>query len=274
MFRKILAISLFLSLSIPSAYAQIMYHNSSLKNALVEYLYQYGKEIFYRGTDPQEASFVFQRALVLDCSHQGAQAFLNKLHLKHPEVSVRIWGCAAKEDVASVPDAGDGSVAAAEDMKALSKDYEDAEDQMDALETELQAKDQTAQARDTKPAAEDAGQDEVAYATLAKDQTDLIKIQQGNIDFLKSELAEAKKQLKSGVAESDYLKTQIDIAASGLDAQEQKMAVAAKDEESQDLRQRLNELQEQLALVQKIVDDKNRTIETLERELKSSEAVQ
>ncbi len=270
MIKRIVIFLVISLLPVPCAQAQ-----SSLKSALVEYLYQYGKEIFYRGNNPQEASFVFQRALVLECDHEGAKAFLNKLHKKYPSVSIREWGCAEKqpEFVADEDAAEEAPEAVSAEASDLNRDFEEAENQMNALAEELEEKDAVIKRYRTKlenrNSGEDAG-DDVAYSTLAKDQTDLIKIQQDNIDSLKNELAEVKKQLKSGKAGDDaYARSQIDIAASGLDAQEQRMAAAAKDVESQDLRQRLTDLQEQLALIQKIVDDKNRTIETLEKELKT-----
>jgi hypothetical protein len=287
MFKRIVvSVVVLLSLGFsPSAHAQILYANSSLKNALVEYLFQYGKEIFYQGVDPQEASFVLQRALVLDCHHQGAQAFLNKLHRKYPEVSVRVWGCADEETVPAVtqeisstpPPAAQEpqkpvSTEKAADTKdqALRRDYQKAANQMDALERDIKDKDdRIARLNAQKKAAVKDNTDDIAYANIARDQNDLIRIQQGNIDYLKSELAETKKQLQGGGApDSAFTKTQIELADSGLDAQEHKMAADAKDEEARDLRQRLNDLQEQLALVQKIVDEKNRTIESLEKELK------
>src|ERR1041385_5992675 len=100
MFKRVALFVLLSFFAYPSVNAQVS-QNSTLKDELVEYLYQYGKEIFYRGVDPQEASFVLQRALVLNCHHQGAQAFLNKVHQKYPSVSVRVWGCGEEEPVVS-----------------------------------------------------------------------------------------------------------------------------------------------------------------------------
>ncbi len=294
MLKRILVLAVLFALSLtPSVRAQITYKDSSLKDALVEYLYQYGKETFYRGVNPQEASFILQRALVLDCAHPGAQAFLNKIKEKHPEVSVRVQGCAEREPV--VAEVAENPLRTArtavtdrlpdEEAKAraLKREVANAEDQMNSLSQDLKEKDKViddyqSQLRSERQVEEEAAPqqeasagDDVRYSKIANDQKDLIRIQQNNIDYLKNELAEAKKQVRTGVvAEDEYAKSRLEIADSGLDAYEQKTAVAVKDEETRDLRQRLNDLQEQLALVQKIVDEKNRTIEELQRELKPS----
>lgn len=83
-----------------SAFAQIRYPEFTFKDSLVQTLFQYGREVYYRGIDPQEAAFVFQRILILDCRHSGAQEFLGKIKGKYPNISIRIVGCSQNEEIA------------------------------------------------------------------------------------------------------------------------------------------------------------------------------
>jgi hypothetical protein len=280
MTKRILVCAVLLVLSATPVHAQLRYQSSSLKNALVEYLYQYGKETFYRGVDPQEASFILQRALVLDCDHRGAQAFLNKVHSKYPDVSVRIWGCEKEEPAAvTAVEPPENSLRAARIAETgrgdLRQDVQEAEEKVDALEEDLDVKEQVIadykEELSAKKSQAEPSRD-LEYATLAQDQKDLIRIQQNNIDYLKNELVEAKKQMQTGAPDNHaYLKQQMDLAAADLEAHEQKLVVEDKEVEAKDLRKKLTDLQEQLALVQKLVDEKNRTIESLEQELKPGE---
>ena len=81
------------------AFAQIRYPEFTFKDSLVQTLFQYGREVYYRGIDPQEAAFVFQRILILDCRHGGAQEFLGKIKDKYPDVSIRIIGCSQDQEI-------------------------------------------------------------------------------------------------------------------------------------------------------------------------------
>jgi hypothetical protein len=278
MLKRIVAVAaVVLTVSFGSPVYALPSAHSSLRGALVEYLYQYGKEMFYRGVDPQEASYVFQRALVLDCHHQGAQNFLNKLHQKYPDVSVRVWGCAdgsAEEETTentlrsertSITDKLPDEESKA---RALKREVMKAEHQMNVGEIKEAPKPAApAVPPESLEKTQESDNRDLSYSNIASDQKDLIRIQQSNIDYLKSELAEAKKQMNAASPEA-FTKTQVELADAGLDVQEHKMATEAKDVEAHDLKQQLNDLQEQLALVQKIVDEKNRTIESLQKEAK------
>ncbi len=79
------------------SHAQIRYPEVTFKDSLIQMLFQYGREVYLRGVDPQEAAFVFQRILVLDCRHDGAQEFLDKIRDKYPNVSIKILGCSEED---------------------------------------------------------------------------------------------------------------------------------------------------------------------------------
>ncbi len=286
------------------AHAQAFYRDVTFKESLVQVLYQYGKEAFYRGIDPQGASYVFQRVLVLNCSHQGAQAFLNKIHYKHPDVSIKVWGCEKAEADADLPDAknkmsvvvsaghasrfaevsSEGEVTddpaseeqpagksedPAEDNDKLKQSYQNLQEEISHLENKAKEKDSVI-AEYQQQLGSGKGDEDASYETIAQDQKDLIRIQQSNIDFLKSELAEAKKSRASATALNDdekYGTMRREIAGSDLAAQEKQMDLLAKDVETRTLKAQLEDLEEQLRLVQEIVHQKNALIQSLETEV-------
>ena len=84
------------------ASAQINYPEGTFKESLVQLLFQYGREVYARGVDPQEAAFVFQRILVLDCHHSGAQDFLDKIHDKYPNIAIKINNCSQSGQTTSI----------------------------------------------------------------------------------------------------------------------------------------------------------------------------
>lgn len=86
------------------AYAQIRYQEVTFKDSLIQMLFQYGREVYLRGVDLQEAAFVFQRILVLDCRHDGAQEFLEKIRNKYPNVSIKVFGCSEEEQADELAD--------------------------------------------------------------------------------------------------------------------------------------------------------------------------
>ncbi|GEM_PF-4974152 len=304
------------------AHAQVFYRDVTLKESLVSVLYQYGKETFYRGIDPQGASFTFQRILVLNCGHHGAQAFLDKIHHKYPDVTIKIRGCSevdakniesvsssveeqqetaasaeaapsfeatasddqsatndsavSEEPLSDVSQAADISTDAFQDYDQLRRSYQKLQDDLSRLDHEIKEKDSVIsdyqkQLRGSK------GDQTVSYAAIAQDQKDLIRIQQGNIDYLKNELAEAKKHTGVGAVIDDDEKYGVmhrEIAGSNLTAQEKAMDLIAKDNEAKILQEQLEELEEQLRLVQEIVKEKNALIQSLQEELKAVDSIE
>lgn len=313
-YLKVLFLCLFVIGFNRSVQAQAYYRDITLKESLVNVLYQYGKETYYRGIDPQGASFVFQRVLVLDCHHQGAQAFLDKIHYKYPEVSIRIQGCSdvdskttaedsledemnkesdapgvpsfevtsddesAADDLTEAPQAQDRlnlSTAISKDYDQLRKEYQELQGEITSLEKDIKKKDSVIAGYKEQLSAHTTDQS-ASYASIAEDQKDLIRIQQSNLDYLKSELAEAKQNQAVGavlVDDEKYNAMHHEIADSHLTAEEKQMDLNAKDAETKTLQAQLEDLEEQLRLIQEIVNQKNALIQSLEEEIKSVKPV-
>lgn len=356
-------------------FAQIYHPQVTFKDSLVQLLYQYGREVYYRGLDPQEAAFVFQRILVLDCHHGGAQDFIRKIQKRYPNVSIRIKGCSEAEakafaehlkDVKSdIPDTSsihppkdyasldvEDDVAAEEPQapimqphpkmeadhrstpvigyskpltdfispqmhsmdepqqlesssilvfpedtgepqlnvqpKETPKGYEtglpkDCEGlrvinkklvkEIAALQAQIQAKESMI-VDYQKQLAILQGRDAASYASIAEDQKDLIRIQQGNIDYLQNELTHVKGTMMTSTFEAnpEYDTMHREIASTHLIAHEKEMNLEAKNQEAQTLQKQLGELQEQLRLVKKILSEKNDTIKSLQEELETIKA--
>lgn len=368
-FRYIVLLSIiFLGLLLGKGASAQIYHNEvSFKDSLIQMLFQYGREVYYRGLDPQEASYVFQRILTLDCDHIGAQEFLDKIHEKYPDITIRIQGCVedVQPDIPStapvlktkkktiVPTLREERMHSANNLNINDDDALDAEEHVNneiinrstplfayskpilvgsnltegtnevadsniatsikstplggdetdlvvstdpstfsqvltkdceqlhnknielnkeitALESQISEKDviitdmqsQLAQYRD---------RDSASYAAIANDQRDLIRIQQGNIDYLQKELDDVKEQMLLSDHESDPARVAMhkEIANSQLLAKEKEMHLEAKNREAQLLQKQLGEMQEQLQLVKKILSEKNEIINSLRDELES-----
>lgn len=343
--------------------AQVYYPDVTFKDSLIQLLYQYGREVYYRGVDPQEASFVFQRILALDCNHDGAQEFLSKIQDKYPNISIRIHGCSDVQKVMLSLDSTDDS-ARAEDVRAtslsdqpsvvdatryapmdlsadnavaphhhatpimaysepileefstqepvlltaddavsssiigpqqtnnnqpdemlsnapksyvsgLSADCEQLkishqklQNEIAGFEAQIKTKDQMITTYQRQIASYQT-RDGASYASIAQDQKDLIRIQQGNIDYLQKELDEAKEQIATNRFETNpaYDAMHREIAKSQLMAKEKEMNLEAKNREAQQLQKQLGELQEQVQLVKKILSEKNDIIKSLEEQL-------
>lgn len=91
-------------------FAQVRYPEVTLRDSLIQMLFQYGREVYHRGIDPQEAAFVFQRILVLDCRHNAAQEFLKKIRDKYPNISIKILGCSKEEQTAEIAESAEFEV--------------------------------------------------------------------------------------------------------------------------------------------------------------------
>lgn len=362
-----------LCVSRPSA-AQMYYPEVTFKDSLIQMLFQYGREVYYRGLDPQEASYVFQRILILDCNHDGAQEFLSKIQNKYPNVSIKIRGCSeteqfsdstefnvrakdflktpsddkfsfpdrtrdlsdytkeiketlaetrsdetketketkvnvsargtpvagyskptveetsVKDSTRSLPDLSKPSSildaqthsdtltdpsrgyvpGLSEDCAQLKISYKKLQSQVMALEEQVKTKDEIILTY-TQQLADYQQMNSSSYAAIAHNQRDLIRIQQGNIDYLQQELNEAKEQLAANQFEGnpEYDRMHNEIANSQLLAQEIEMNFEAKNREAQQLQKQLGELQEQLQLIKKILIEKNDIIKALEEELET-----
>ena len=331
--------------------AQMYYPEVTFKDSLIQLLYQYGREVYYRGVNPQEASFVFQRILVLDCNHDGAQEFLSKIQNKYPNISIRVHGCSDAQKAEFPSDSTDVNVRAKDFLKTSPSDklsvidstnqytqsnlpFEDVviykprstplmaysepileefgtqksvlpltddtvpssiigsqesyvsglsddceqlrishqklQNEIAGLEAQIKDKDQVI-GQYQKKISDYQGRDGASYAAIARDQKDLIRIQQGNIDYLQNELAEAKEQVLTNKFEGNpaYDEMHREIANSQLMAKEKEMSLEAKNREAQQLQKQLGELQEQVQLVKKILTEKNDIIKSLEDQLES-----
>ena len=330
--------------------AQMYYPEVTFKDSLIQLLYQYGREVYYRGVDPQEASFVFQRVLVLDCSHDGAQEFLSKIQNKYPNISIRVHGCSDAQKAEFPSDSTDVNVRAkdflktppsdklsfvdsakhtqpdlpvkdavapnhratplmaysepileefstpksvlpladdtvpssiigsresyvsglSDDCEQLRISHQKLKNEIAGFEAQINAKDQVI-TQYQKKIADYQDRDGASYASIAQDQKDLIRIQQGNIDYLQKELAEAKEQVLTNKFEGNpaYEAMHREIANSQLMAKEKEMSLEAKNREAQGLQKQLGELQEQVQLVKKILTEKNDIIKSLEDQLES-----
>ncbi len=351
------------------ASAQLYHSDGANKDELIRLLFQYGREVYNRGVDPQEASYVFQRILDLDCYHVGAQEFLGKIQEKYPNVSIRVHGCLdSKEqiDVVSAPVAKrpakktasslrqerilsanklgstDLDASASEDQPndemfhsstplyaysqpivldiplptglsesipeaslaaALQKTHESVEkaqalsmesysniyskglekdcekirllnsqllQEIRDVEAQLTEKDKVIVGMQEQLAVY-SQRDSASYASIAKDQKELIRIQQGNIDYLQKELDDVKEQVLVGGrdAEPNLAALRQQIADSELSVKENEMRFETKNREAQLLQKQLGEMQEQLQLVKKILSEKNDIITSLRDELES-----
>ena len=269
-----------------SAQAQAFYRDSTLKDSLVNTLFQYGKETFYRGLEPQKASFIFQRILVLDCGHPGAQSFLKNIHQKYPQVSIKIQGCAeaGTEDIPSseetppvtqLPTNDAPSDPIAQNSDQLRQSYQELPKELSQLEDKAKEKDVPI-SDDQHQRGISQGDEAASYEAIAKDQKDLIRIQQGNIEYLKNELAEIKNDRAAGAVLDDdkkYSAMHREIADSHLTTEEKQMDLNVKDSETKTLRAQLDDLEQQLQLVQEIVNQKNAVIQSLQEELKAVKPV-
>lgn len=355
-----LSIAILLLLGRP-AYAQVRSSDVTYKDSLIQMLYQYGKEVFHRGLDPQEAAFTFQRILVLDCRHEGAQQFLERIRNKYPHVSIKIAGCPQEEtgyfndgflempdevtrsslreerlgsgrigkavkgkkgakDELKIPSTPlrafsepvdldvktpqerletpnsidnfpiiepteptvmlDSSYGPKNDMNGLTEDCDELRAQntqltreIDLLTRQIQIKDETI-ARYQKEIASVYGSSDPSYALISKDQKDLIRIQQENIDDLEKELAFTRSQITSRNNDDDpkYNDMRQQVADAQLMAKEKELDLEIKNREAQLLNKQKVELEEQLGLVRKILAEKNDIIKTLQDELQAVQA--
>jgi hypothetical protein len=348
--------------------AQIYHSDVSFKDSLIQLLFQYGREVYYRGIDPQEASYVFQRILTLECSHNGAQDYLGKIHDKYPEVSIKIQGCreinqqskisptrdeknlkenkvpslrkdrmlsgtnlnisdvivideentgeneiinrstplyAYSNPILIDPNPTDISYSLTESTisssinnvhsksgqdstgvikpvlnkydHGLTTDCEHLQGMNDQLHRDITALESQIREKDViitgieNELAKYKGMDSASYAAIASDQRDLIRIQQGNIDYLQKELDDVKEQVLYSGRDSDpaIVAMHKEIANSQLLAKENEMHLEAKNREAQLLQKQLGEMQEQLQLVKRILSEKNDIINSLRDELES-----
>ncbi|MBL8013545.1 MAG: hypothetical protein JNN05_06815 [Candidatus Omnitrophica bacterium] len=336
------------------AYSQIYHPEVTFKDSLTQLLFQYGREVYYRGVDPQEASYVFQRIILLDCDHHGAQEFLTKIHDRYPNVSIKIRNCsqvAKNKEVAvlpqaennasdtdfqpineakyipgshspaliredsglkeakgynmdtligsepidthvapttlsqdeptvTTPDTQDFSLNPLESkpmMNSLDKDCDTLrsanlklQNEVIELNTQIRLKDaMIVQLQEQLAIYKD--RDSVSFASIAEDQQNLIRIQQGNIDYLQKELDDVKNQVLKGNIHDDpaYLDLRNDLASAQLELQEKETLLEAKNKEAFLLQKQLGENQEQLRLVKKILVEKNEIIKSLQEEIDS-----
>lgn len=336
--------------------AQIYYPEVTFKESLTRLLFQYGREVFYRGVDPQEASYVFQRIILLDCDHHGAQEFLAKIAEKYPEVSIKIRNCSQvkpqqkftktvefknadneedlvvkseekylpgphvpaliREDMRLKPNkepdmsvligsepvetdfaltegsqTDDLTRSAFERVDELANELKESismsnslnrdcdllrsanlklQNEVLELNTQIRLKDaMIVELQEQLMVYKD--RDSVSFASIAEDQQNLIRIQQGNIDYLQKELDDVKEQMLNDSIhdDPDYSAIRNELAASQLLLQENETLLEAKNKEAFLLQKQLGELQEQLRLVKKILVEKNEIIKSLQEEIES-----
>lgn len=354
------------------ASAQIYHPEVTFKDSLVRLLFQYGREVYYRGLDPIEAASVFQKILVLDCHHDGAQDFIAKIQKRYPKMVITVTGCSEAEakalaakisdinievppatvhplkeyspldrkDSLYVEEIQDETVSAPkmkfdnrstpvfayskpltdfvspelsqgesepiqpssiimihEDQEptfevlsvvepptgylpGLSRDCEEIkalnnklEKEIGALKAQLQFKESIISDYQRQITALRDG-DSTSYAAIVKEQKELIRIQQDNIDYLQDELSHSKAVMMADTFEANpaYEAMHREIASSNLKVHEKEMDLEAKNREAQMLQRQLGELQEQLRLVKKILGEKNDTIKVLQEEIETIKA--
>lgn len=347
LFQSVLILLLLITGS--PAYSQIYHPEVTFKESLTKLLFQYGKEVYYRGIDPQEASYVFQKIILLDCNHHGAQEFLTKIHEHYPNVYIKITNCSQanknenfttqalvknsnsdddlvlneekylpgshlpaliREDrglkgnkgyqemsalIGSEPVETDAATAEVsqehpsmavlpadstesssmagsldKDCEALRSANLKLQNEVMELNAQMRLKDATIiQLQEQLAVYKD--RDSVSFASIAEDQQNLLRIQQGNIDYLQRELDDVKDQVLKGNIQDDpaYLDLHKELASSQLELQEKETLLESKNKEALLLQKQLGEYQEQLRLVKKILIEKNDMIKSLQEEIDS-----